>query len=481
MTVPLASVITDQSPEVVDTTRVEQLALVTEMVAAAMSEMPVSGTVQSIVTELAAQLGCERVTIGWRRSGKLHLLAMSNNTRIESSQALAQAITAAMQEGLDCERTLIYPPENSPENSMDAMRLPGHARLAREQGTSAALTVPLHREKLLLGAICFERSRDAPVFDTGTIRFCEQLAALIAPLLDLRMKEERSLAQVARDTARARLLALFGPGHLVLKTGAAAAVALLLLLIVLPGQYRVAADAMLEGRIERVVAAPQKGYLQSVNARPGDAVAAGAELASLDDRDLKLERMKWFAKQEQVSTEFRAAMAERDRSKIGILSAQLEQAGAQLALVDQQLERLHLRAPFDGIVVSGDFTRELGSPLERGQVLFKIAPAEDYRVVLRVDESDVGDLREGARGRLILAAAPGEKLALSVRRITPVATAERDGNYFRVEATLDTAPGYLRPGMEGVAKLDIGRRPLIWIWTRPLVNWLRLKLWAWLP
>ena len=37
------------------------------------------------------------------------------------------------------------------------------------------------------------------------------------------------------------------------------------------------------------------------------------------------------------------------------------------------------------------------------------------------------------------------------------------------------------PGVEGVAKVVVGERRLIWIWTHEAVEWLRLKLWAWLP
>jgi hypothetical protein len=38
----------------------------------------------------------------------------------------------------------------------------------------------------------------------------------------------------------------------------------------------------------------------------------------------------------------------------------------------------------------------------------------------------------------------------------------------------------LRPGMEGIAKVDTGRRKLFWIWTHKFVDWLRLTLWTWL-
>ena len=39
----------------------------------------------------------------------------------------------------------------------------------------------------------------------------------------------------------------------------------------------------------------------------------------------------------------------------------------------------------------------------------------------------------------------------------------------------------LRPGMEGIAKTESGSRLVIRIWTEDLYNWLRLKLWNWLP
>ena len=52
---------------------------------------------------------------------------------------------------------------------------------------------------------------------------------------------------------------------------------------------------------------------------------------------------------------------------------------------------------------------------------------------------------------------------------------------FRVEAKLQQGAERLRPGMEGVAKITAGNRKLIWIWTRYLVDWVRLELWTVLP
>ena len=169
------------------------------------------------------------------------------------------------------------------------------------------------------------------------------------------------------------------------------------------------------------------------------------------------------------------------------------QADAELELLTAQLKRTALRAPFDGMVVSGDLSRSLGAPVTRGQLLFEVAPLDDYRVVLQVDERDMGGLRVGLRGTLALTGMPDARLPIVVQKIGTSAQ-EADGrNVVRVEARLKTgpeaslgaslgaSPGALRPGMNGVAKVSAGERRLLWIWTHGLVDWARLALWSALP
>jgi multidrug efflux pump subunit AcrA (membrane-fusion protein) len=81
---------------------------------------------------------------------------------------------------------------------------------------------------------------------------------------------------------------------------------------------------------------------------------------------------------------------------------------------------------------------------------------------------------------LTLTSMPGEVFPLTITQITPVALAREGRSYFRVEAMLVRNSDRLRPGMEGVAKVDTGQRKLFWIWTHKFVDWLRLTLWTWL-
>ena len=54
----------------------------------------------------------------------------------------------------------------------------------------------------------------------------------------------------------------------------------------------------------------------------------------------------------------------------------------------------------------------------------------------------------------------------------------QDGaNGFRAEAGWVGQAPPLSPGMQGVAKMTVGRANLVTIWARESINWLRLKLW----
>ena len=174
-------------------------------------------------------------------------------------------------------------------------------------------------------------------------------------------------------------------------------------------------------------------------------------------------------------------MAKGSRVDQRLAAAQANQARAQLDLVLGKLERVAVTAPFDGIVVKGDLSQQLGTPLEQGKVLFELAPLDAWRVILKVDERDIGHVRAGAAGELVLASLPGQSWPFVVKKVTPVSVAEEGRNYFRVEAELTGRGPTLSPNMEGVGKVEAGRASLLWIWTRPLVEWAQLAWWKALP
>jgi RND family efflux transporter MFP subunit len=430
-----------------------------------------------LVTETATRLGCDRVVLGLAQVGGVRIEAVSHSAQFDRHANLLAATVAAMTEALDQRESIAYPQDREARPVVTL----AHAELAQLSGADGIATVLLMHQGRAVGALTLERA-GGHRFDAPAMELLEGLAAMLGPMIELRLAQGRSLTAQAAERAQGFWERLVGPRHAGLKLGAGALAAAALFLGFASGEYRVAADARIEGKVQRTLTAPFQGYVRESARRAGDTVRKGEVLARLDDRDLRLEQSRLQAQRDQLGRQYREAMAKRDRAQARIVSAQLEQSQAQLALIDEHLQRTEIAAPFDGVLVSGDLTQMLGAPLERGQALFEIAPLDAYRVVLQVDEHRVAEVREGMRGELVLSSNPGQHFAILLQKITPVSTARDGRNYFRVEATLESGPDpRMRPGMEGVAKVSVDDRRLAWIWTRELANWLRLKAWAWTP
>lgn len=451
--------------------------LILQLLAIFLERAELKEALTDLVTETAARLGCDRVMLGLVRGNALRVEAVSNAGQFDRHANLVGATAAAMTEALDQREGIIFPQDREARPVVTL----AHAELAQLSGADGIATVPLMHDGRALGALTLERGAGLR-FDTPTLELLESLAAMLGPLVAMRLEQGRSLTAQAAARAQGFWGRLVGPRHAGLKLGVILLAAAGLFLAYATGEYRVGAEARIEGKVQRTLTAPFEGYVREATHRAGDTVREGEMLARLDDRDLRLEQARLAAQRDQLGRQYREAMAKRDRAQARIVSAQMEQTAAQLALVEEHLARTGIVAPFDGVLVSGDLTQMLGAPLERGQALFEIAPLDAYRVVLEVDEHRIGDLRAGQRGELVLSSNPGQSFPILVEKITPVSTAREGRNYFRVEAQLEAGPDpRLRPGMEGVAKVYVDERRLISIWTGEMVNWLRLKAWAWTP
>jgi RND family efflux transporter MFP subunit len=446
-----------------------------DVAALALEQSCLRSTITTVVSELAIHLQCERVSLGLQRHGAMKVQAMSHTAKFDAQSNAIQKIGAAMEEAAEQDATIAFPP--LADRRVRITR--EHEQLAQEHDRGATLTVPMADEGHVIGALTFERVGLG--FDAQAQSDCEDAAAILGPILALRDAAEVGAMRRMGDWLSERLSELRGPDHPRARLVAACFAAFVLLLGLANGDHRVTADATIEGRIQRAIVSGLDGYIAEANARAGDLVKRGEPLGSLDDRDLRLERRKWMGRREQLKKEYREALSGLDRAQLNIVSARIAQAEAQLDLVDGDLARTRLVAPFDGVVVRGDLSQSLGSPVSKGDVLFELAPLEGYRVILRVDERDVSYLKPGEKGQLALSATPGERLAFTVDRITPVASALDGQNTFRVEAAVDAQAAALRPGLEGVAKIDVGRRRLVWIWTHELLDWIRLWAWSWWP
>jgi len=257
-------------------------------------------------------------------------------------------------------------------------------------------------------------------------------------------------------------------------------------------------DLVTTDRQKDLVADAEAGRLREVRgvelnrslltaALPGLIAPGPTVLGTLDTTDLRLARTSAVAELHGYNKQADAAMKEDKRAEAQIAKASADKVRARIRLLDLRIEQAVIVSPIDGYVVAGELKRQLGAPKKTGDVLFEIADLVDLRASLAVSEDIMADLqaaRQKARqagrdltGELATASQPDRHFRFTVQRINPIAEVDEQSNVFKVRVRLDERADWLRPGMEGVAKIDIDRRSYGYIWTRGLINWIRMKLW----
>ncbi|MET4000739.1 hypothetical protein ABIE60_002756 [Marinobacterium sp. MBR-109] len=449
----------------------ERLILLLELLMSSLDSDDLEHAAQTVLSQASVSLGCDRVALGFAHKRGIRLFTLANAAEFSRKIDLVQDLEAAMEEAVDQGEAVSWPGTEDSLVIRDA-----HQALAERQGNQTLLSIPFIRERDQYGVLTFEWASTP-----GSENL--ELAAAVAPILGQVLLKGRVQDLSTLDRA-GRLFTvpfrrLFGAGYLGTKMLSASVLALVVFFSLATGEFRIDTDARLEGALNRSLAVPFDAYLEQSIIRAGQVVEKGDLLAKLDDRDTRLELAKLESQQAQYTRQLQLAQANWDSGQAGVISAQLAQVQAQLDLVSSMLQRTEIRAPFDALVTSGDLSQDLGLPVSKGQVLFELAPLANYRLVLDVPEMDIGFLRVGQTGELVLKAFPDQPSRFEVTLITPLAEARDGQNVFRVEAQLNEMSVGMRPGLEGVGKVGIDERKLIWIWTRELRHWLSLSLWKW--
>jgi len=425
----------------------------------------------AVVNGLAQCCACERVSLGVVSSESIEVVAVSGQSSIDKRREVIQQLNAAMAESVTYQQSLIYPKVS------DEQQLAEHARLfVQNQRPMLTLRLPnAGTDKLI---VLLERSRGNRFKQEDIVAF-ESMFATVAPMV--------SLLEEARVTPVQRLVRYWQQLQLALrerriakgKLFCVAAVVALVLAAWVPIPHRVTARAAIEAADRQVLVAPQSGYVKSAHARAGEHVEAGQLLATLDDRELSLEADKWRSEHLKNQQEYAAALATHERTELSRLRADAVRISAELALIEQQLSRSELRAPFDGVLLSGDLSQSLGAPVQAGDVLFEVASADRYRLVLDVDERDVGFVAVGQAAELRMAALPDQLWQAELEDVLPVAVVEQGSSVFRLPARVQSEATSLRPGMQGIGKIRVGSRSMLWVYTHSLLDRLRLFGWKW--
>lgn len=276
-----------------------------------------------------------------------------------------------------------------------------------------------------------------------------------------------------RDWSQRRKLIRYGMG------AAAAALAIFLLL---PTDRVVTATGVTRPQTVQIVSLHFPSYLDRMEVEIGETLDAGAPIATLlapDQRDARAATTYQIAIEEAAAN---AALAADDygayvqaQSRVALQRTRLQQIDARLALLNPVAEQ-------GGRVVSALTDGERGRYLPSGTEIARIQTGHGYVFELRLNPSDAGLLSVGQSGQLALRGQLEQAFAVTVQ--TPPAPDERlaeDGSPPVLVATAvieSNGRTEIVPGLSGFARINTGRDIRIRVWTRHIVEFIRMKAWT---
>jgi multidrug resistance efflux pump len=183
--------------------------------------------------------------------------------------------------------------------------------------------------------------------------------------------------------------------------------------------------------------------------------------------------------------------------------AEVERVEAELAHYTKQVELRHIRAPLTGRIVTKDVALRTGHAVQPGDLIAVVHDTQRLRAEVAADEAAAVRIRPGMLVKLRLNGTDGELLTGKVVHVADKAIEENqfDQEAFRsdretrveevlsnenhmrirVDVELDKSRAKLVPGMTGEARIVVAE-DLLWraLW-RPVLRFVRVDVWSWLP
>jgi hypothetical protein len=428
----------------------------------------------NLCNELATRTGAGRVALGWIKGRNIRVKALSHTEQFDKKQDLIRQLEDVMEESIDQEEAVHYDPEGGGTGNVSRCA----QNLSRTEGGNIVLTLPLRRRADVVGAITLEfppAHKISPQASTGLAVAVD----LLAPQLYDRYQNDRWLITKAGLSAKELAKEAIGPQHMTAKLLSVAIPAALLFVCLFKPMYHVSAPFQFESLDKRKLDAPIDGYIKTVLVKPGDTIQAGQVLLTMDTSDIQMKLASSMADEAKYQAEYDKDVADPDKqADAAIALAEKNAAAADAELYQGQIDRAAVKAPFDGVVLTGDLTDQILAPKKLGDELFTVAATSGLRATLSVSDRDIQELHIGQHGQLATTSLPMDRYNFTLSGLVPLGQPKEGENIFPVYARLDQVSPTWRPGMAGEARVEVGKRRLIWIWTHKLVDYVRLKFWA---
>lgn len=144
-------------------------------------------------------------------------------------------------------------------------------------------------------------------------------------------------------------------------------------------------------------------------------------------------------------------------SEVKLAEAALDQARATLQLAEARLTYMTIRAPADGLVITRNV--EPGAVAQPGKALLVVSPARETRLVVQIDERNLGLIAQDQPALASADAYPAEHFEAILVFINPAVDPARGS--VEVKLSVPEPPRYLREDMTVSVDIEVARRSLV--------------------
>ena len=450
---------------------VEKFATVLDLMVPVNAESRFLAALLALCNGVASRLGCDRASAGWKERGYFRLKSMSRTEKFDRQMEAAQLLEAAFEECADQDDEIVFP---SQEGASVVSR--DHEKYARAQQSGHLASVPLRHDGKVVAVVTCERA--SRPFTATELQQLRLLGDQLTPRLASLHRSDRWFGARLAASIREGAAKLLGPERTWAKVGALLGLLVLAALFLVRVEYRVEGKFIVKSEAVSFITSPFDGYIERVAAKPGDALKKGDEIVALDRTDVLLQKAESLAQIERYEREAQKAQSVKNLAEMKINEALAKQARAELGTIEHRLQAAILRAPFDGVIVEGDLRERISAPVKVGEAMYKVARIDGLYVEAEIEERDVTEVLKSGKAEFAFVSQPKQTYTATVVSLEPAAIPKKEGNVFIMRLKPDAAAEqWWRPGMTGLAKVQVEKRSLWWIFTHRTSDFLRMKLW----
>lgn len=423
----------------------------------------------TLVNEIAFRFHCSQVSIGWVETKKVVTKAISSVESFEKNSDVINLLENLFEETLLQEEILIYPSKDK------SLALYESEIYYNYRKASQIVSIPIYYKQEICGVIVCEMIDK--LMTKEDINLINLSVNQITPWLKNLQYNQESLIKKSSRKAINFFENTLSVKYTGLKFIVASLLFILLISLVVKVDYKVDGIASVETDLITYITAPYDGIIENINKKEGDDVLKDDLLLTLDTNELKLKANESKANILRYAQEAEKARATYSLADMKIALSKKEEAEVSLNRVDYYISQSMIKAPYDGVVVEGDYTKLIGAPISKGDVILKVAKLASMFLRIKVNERDIDGIKQS--GKFIFLSRPNLSYNIKIDKIIPVAQVDKsEGNVFVIKAFIEEKEeSWWRPGMSGIVKIDAGEQTIFWIATHKLVDFIRIYLW----